>query len=123
MAEPNEVTKQYRAKQRLSLRDFAEEINKKLINTSVTYMTVSRWELATEYYEPDPYLLLECIATYKDLHEQRWIALWAADCLKAMFPDMTSPWIKLCMATPGQSASGATLKSSGQAPWRVWYRR
>ena len=83
MNEIYEITKTYRAAQRLSLRDFAEEINKSLVNTNVTYGTVSRWEKEENYYEPDMRLLFECIATYKD-----WRAEWARDCLKSMWHDL-----------------------------------
>jgi len=83
MAETYEVTKAYRTTQGLSLRDFAEEINKDLINTNVTYATVNRWEQDANYYEPDMRLLFECIATYRD-----WRAEWARDCLKSMWHDL-----------------------------------
>lgn len=83
MAEIYEVTKGYRTEKKLSLRDFADEINKKLINTSVTYATVSRWEQEKDFYEPDMRLLFECLATYRD-----WRAEWANECLKAMWPDL-----------------------------------
>lgn len=83
MAEIYEVTRAYRAAQKLSLRGFADEINQDLVNTNVTYGTVSRWEQERNYYEPDLRLLFECIATYRD-----WRAEWAKDCLRAMFPDL-----------------------------------
>jgi len=83
MNEIFQVTKSYRIAQRLSLRDFAEELNKNLVNTNVTYATVNRWEHEDNYYEPDMRLLFECIATYSD-----WRAEWARDCLQSMFPDL-----------------------------------
>lgn len=83
MLQTNEVVKTYRAKQNLSLRDFADELNRELVNTGVTYATVSRWENGNNYYEPDLRLLFECMATYRD-----WRATWAADCLASMFPDL-----------------------------------
>lgn len=83
MEEIYEVTKRYRAAQGLSLRNFADEINKHLTNTGVTYGTVNRWEDESHPYEPDMRLLFECIATYSD-----WRAQWASDCLQAMFPDL-----------------------------------
>lgn len=83
MAETFEVTKAYRTARGLSLRAFADEINKNLVNTNVTYATVSRWEQERNYYEPDLRLLFECIATYRD-----WRSNWAKDCLASMFPDL-----------------------------------
>jgi len=83
MSEVFQVTKSYRIAQRLSLRDFAEEINKNLVNTNVTYATVNRWEQDDHYYEPDMRLLFECIATYQD-----WRAEWARDCLNSMWHDL-----------------------------------
>jgi len=83
MAEIFEVVKAYRKTQKLSLREFASEINKQLMNTSVTYATVSRWEDKDHPNEPDLRLLFECLATYRD-----WKAVWAKDCLQSMFPDL-----------------------------------
>lgn len=83
MAEIFEVTKNYRTQKRMSLREFADQINKQLVNTNVTYATVNRWEREIGYYEPDLRLLFEVIATYRD-----WRAEWAIDCMKAMFPDL-----------------------------------
>ena len=83
MTEIYEVTRAYRKKEKLSLRGFADEINADLVNTNVTYGTVSRWEQEVNYYEPDMRLLFECLATYSD-----WRADWARDCLKSMWPDL-----------------------------------
>lgn len=83
MSETFEITKKYREQNQLSLRAFAEEINAKLVNTSVTHQTVSLWEREKHYYEPDMRLLFECVATYQD-----WRAKWAVECLKSMFPDL-----------------------------------
>jgi len=89
-----EVTKAHRAAQKLSLRKFTDEINKDLINTSVTYGTVNRWEDEINPYEPDMRLLFECISTYKD-----WRAKWAADCLQSMWPDLFNSGI-VCINLP-----------------------
>ena len=78
-----EIVKAYRKMQHLSLRKFANKINQQLVNTDVTYGTVNRWEDTEQQYEPDMRLLFECIATYRD-----WRAEWAAECLKAMWPDL-----------------------------------
>lgn len=83
MTEIYQVTKAYRTAQKLSLRKFAEEINKHLVNTDVTYGTVNRWEDENKPSEPDMRLLFECIATYRD-----WRAEWARDCLKSMWHDL-----------------------------------
>lgn len=80
----SQITLRHRNAQGLSLRGFADAINKKLINTNVSFSTVSRWEDEQSLYEPDMQLLFECIATYSD-----WRAQWAVDCIKAMWPDLT----------------------------------
>lgn len=79
----NEITRAYRVAQGLSLRRFAKALNEKLVNTDVSFATISRWESDQRTYEPDMRLLFECLATYTD-----WRARWAADCLKAMWPDL-----------------------------------
>lgn len=83
MAETYEVTRNYRNIHNLTVRDFAKAINKHLVNTNVSFATVSRWEQERNYYEPDLRLLFECFATYRD-----WRAEWARDCLQSMFPDL-----------------------------------
>lgn len=83
MSEIYEVTKTYRKAQKLSLRNFAKEINKHLINTDVSYGTVNRWEDEQKPIEPDMRLLFECLATYSD-----WRAEWARDCLQSMWQDL-----------------------------------
>ena len=83
MNEIYQVTKAHRTAQQLSLRGFAQEINKSLVNTNVSYGTVSRWEQEENYSEPDMYMLFECLATYSD-----WRAEWARDCLKSMWHDL-----------------------------------
>ena len=83
MLETPNITKTYRQKKQLSLRGFANEINKELVNTGVSHTLVASWEREKKYYEPDMRLLFECIATYSD-----WRAEWARDCLKSMWPDL-----------------------------------
>ena len=78
-----QITNRHRTAQSLSLRAFADALNQKLINTNVSFSTVSRWEDEQSHYEPDMQLLFECMATYSD-----WRATWAVDCLKAMWPDL-----------------------------------
>jgi hypothetical protein len=80
----NQVVKQHRETMNLSMRAFADALNQKLVNTGVTYTTVSRWEDEKSPYEPDMRLLFECIATYQD-----WRAQFAVDCLRSMWPDLT----------------------------------
>ena len=79
------ITKSYRAQKELSLRQFAVAINEKLINTDVSYATISRWEDEQAVYEPDMRLLFECLATYSD-----WRSRWAVECLEAMWPDLVT---------------------------------
>jgi len=83
MNEIYQVTKAHRTAQRLSLREFAQAINKHLLNTSTTYATVNRWEQEEKVYEPDMRLLFECLARYRD-----WRAEWARDCLQSMWHDL-----------------------------------
>lgn len=83
--EINQITQNYRIKKNLSLRGFAEEINRSLINTGVTFTKVHRWE--TSNYEPPLDLLFECVATYRGT-ERHWIAEWAVDNIVAMYPDL-----------------------------------
>lgn len=80
--ETNEITQKYRKNKNLSLRGFAGEINKSLINTDVSHSKVRRWEEG--HYEPELDLLFECIATYP----KSWIAEWAVDNISAMYPDL-----------------------------------
>lgn len=83
MVETFEVTRNFRTAQDLTVREFAEALNKSLVNTNVSFATVSRWEQERNYYEPDLRLLFECMATYRD-----WRSEWARDCLQSMFPDL-----------------------------------
>jgi transcriptional regulator with XRE-family HTH domain len=85
--EINEITRQYRIKNNLSYRQFADVINKSLINTDVSHSTVRRWEI--ENYEPNLSLLFECIATYPE----SWIARWAVENIQAMYPDLAQSGI------------------------------
>lgn len=78
----NKVTEKYRKALDLSYRAFANEINRQLINTNVSYSNVRRWE--KNHYEPELNLLFECIATYP----QSWIAHWAVENICAMYPDL-----------------------------------
>lgn len=83
MKETAEVTKFHREAQGLSQRGFANAINQKLINNYVSHNKVDRWE--DGLYEPPLNLLFECIAIYP----QSWIARWAVDNIKAMYPYLT----------------------------------
>ena len=83
MTEIYQVMKQYRKTKNLSLRSFADQINKNLVNTDVTHSTVARWEDENRPAEPDMRLLFECLATYSD-----WRAEWARDCLRSMWHDL-----------------------------------
>jgi len=80
--ETKQITHLYRKNQNLSLRQFAQAINKSLINTDVSHSKVLRWE--TGKYEPELDLLFECIATYRN----DWRARWAVESISAMYPDL-----------------------------------
>ncbi len=76
-----DVVKKYRQDKGLSLRSFANALNEKLINTDVSFATVSRWENIEKHYEPDLNFLFECFVTYTD-----WRMNFAVDSLKAIMP-------------------------------------
>ena len=75
------VVQGYRKNQELSLRAFADSLNEKLINTDVSFATVSRWENSEKQYEPNINFLFECFVTYTD-----WRMHFAMDSLKAIMP-------------------------------------
>lgn len=79
----SDVVSAYRTAQGLTIRGFAAALNERLVNTDISHATVSNWENSEPSYEPDMRFLFECIATYGD-----WRAQFAADCLKAMWPDL-----------------------------------
>ncbi len=85
--ETNEVTKIHRERQGLSVREFSDAINKRLINTGMSPSMVSRIE--NDHYEPPLSLLFECIATY----QTGWIPQWAVDSICAMYPDLVQSGI------------------------------
>lgn len=76
-----EVVKEYRKHQALSVRGFADALNEKLINTNISFTKVSRWENIERAYEPDLNFLFECFVTYTD-----WRMYFAVDSLKAIMP-------------------------------------
>jgi len=75
-----DVVKEYRRIQGLSVRDFAEKLTEKLLNTSLSGGTVSKWENDPNR-APELYLFLNCITTYTD-----WRKNFAIDSLKAIMP-------------------------------------
>jgi len=77
----HEVVKQYRKDQEKTVRGFADSLNEKLINTGISYATVSRWENVERHYEPDLNFLFELFVTYTD-----WRMHFAIDSLKAIMP-------------------------------------
>lgn len=76
------VTKTHREQQGLTVREFSDAINAKLINTGMSSSLVSRIE--NGHYEPPLSLLFECLATYQGT----WIYLWAIESICAMYPDL-----------------------------------
>lgn len=91
-----QVVRCHRAEQQLSLRSFAEALNKNLINTGITFNTIRNWENDAYPSEPRMDVLFECIATYND-----WRARFAADCLRAMYPDLIGSKIVIHVPTAG----------------------
>lgn len=80
-SEFREVVKRYRKEKQLTVRTFADALNEKLINTDISFATVSRWENINKHYEPDLNFLFECFVTYTD-----WRMYFAVDSLKAIMP-------------------------------------
>lgn len=75
------VVKHYRKVHGLSVRAFADALNEKLINTNISYATVSRWENERKQYEPSLNFLFELFVTYTD-----WRRDFAVAALKAIMP-------------------------------------
>lgn len=96
--ETSQITQNYRNQMNLSLRGFADAINKSLINTEVSYAKVHRWE--TGKYEPELNLLFECIATYRN----DWRAQWAVESISAMYPDLVQSGVVVFKLPKNNSA-------------------
>lgn len=75
-----DVVKEYRRQQALSVRGFAEKLTEKLVNVSVSGETISKWENDPNR-APDLYLFLNCVTTYTD-----WRMRFAVDSLKSIMP-------------------------------------
>jgi transcriptional regulator with XRE-family HTH domain len=75
------VTNQYRTRLGLTYRAFAEALNERLMNTSVTHSTVMNWEKGLT--EPETDTLLVCLVAYND-----WRMQFAIDCLCAKLPEV-----------------------------------
>ena len=75
-----EVVKEYRRLQGLSVRGFAEQLTEKVVNYSLSGQTISSWENDPNR-APDLYLFFNCVTTYTD-----WRAYFAVDCLKSIMP-------------------------------------
>ena len=75
-----EVVKEYRRQQGLSVRGFAEKITERLVNVSLSGETISKWENDPNR-APDLYLFFNCFTTYTD-----WRMYFAVDALKAIMP-------------------------------------
>ena len=74
------VVKAYRAKQGLTVRSFADALNQKLINTSISHGAISRWE-TEENVSPDLNIFFEMLVTYTD-----WRHQFAIDSIKSIMP-------------------------------------
>jgi len=75
-----EVVKEYRKRTGLSVRNFAEALTEKLVNTNLSGNTVSQWEDQPNR-APDLYFFFNCYTTYTD-----WRMHFAVDCLTALMP-------------------------------------
>lgn len=74
------VVKAYRQKSDLTVRQFADALNEKLINTNISKSTISLWE-TKDNIAPSLEFLFECFVTYTD-----WRMYFAVDSLKATMP-------------------------------------
>lgn len=75
-----DIVKEYRRTQKLSVRGFADKLTEKLVNVSLSGETISKWENDPNR-APDLYLFLNCVTTYTD-----WRMHFAVDSLKALMP-------------------------------------
>jgi transcriptional regulator with XRE-family HTH domain len=75
-----DVVRAYREKQGMTVRQFAEALSEKMVNSDLSFGTISRWESPKDY-AADVRFFLECFVTYTD-----WRMYFAVDCLKAMMP-------------------------------------
>ena len=78
------VTQGYREEHGLSMRGFADCVNANLVNNFMSSSMVHRIEKGK--YEPPLELIFECLAIYPSTS---WISVWARDCFRAMYPDLT----------------------------------
>ena len=81
MAKISEIVEMYQNKTGLTLRGFAEALNEKLVNTSVTYSSVGYWKSGN--VEPATDLLTLCVMRYRD-----WRFDFALACLAAKLPEV-----------------------------------
>jgi len=80
------VTRDYREKQGLTYRAFADALNEHLVNTSVSHASVQNWEKGM--MEPKMEFLWIILINHDD-----WRADWAVDMLCAVLPEAFSPTI------------------------------
>jgi hypothetical protein len=79
-----EVVKEYRRIQGLSVRGFAKKLAEELTDVSISGETISKWENDPNR-APDLYLFFNCITTYND-----WRMHFAVDALIALMPQVFS---------------------------------
>ena len=75
------VTGEYRRRQAMAYRAFADALNEHLVNTSVTHATVMNWEKGIT--DPSTDFLLTCLVVHTD-----WRRQFAIDCLCAKLPEV-----------------------------------
>lgn len=75
-----EVVKEHRRQQNLSVRGFAEKLTEKMVHTSISGETISKWENDPNR-APDLYFFFDCITTYDD-----WRRNFAVESLKSIMP-------------------------------------
>jgi len=71
----------YRQSKEMTYRSFADALNEHLVNTSVTFMSISNWEKGMT--DPNTDFLLTCLVVHQD-----WRRQWAIDCLCAKLPEV-----------------------------------
>lgn len=80
------VTGEFRRREGLSYRGFAEALGEHLVNTGISHQSAMNWEKGTT--EPSTDFLLICLVVHED-----WRVDWAIECLCAKLPEVFDRYI------------------------------
>lgn len=75
------VTSEYRERLALTYRAFANALNERLLNTSISHVTIMNWEKGIT--DPNERFVLTCLVVYQD-----WRRQWAIDILCKTMPEV-----------------------------------